>query len=182
MLDASVGRPYILAMSITDDFRCAGMVGHRGLNLLPGPPPTGRTRHPYGEGPFARLVMPRLPDEPGLYLWDQDGTVVYVGQTRTPLSKRLGSNGYSTISTYNTLARQPGRTNGGQQTNCRINAVANRALADGHRLTIWYRLTRAADARAAEARWMAQHGKPEWNRRLEQHRSSFQNVHEALAS
>jgi hypothetical protein len=64
--------------------------------------------------------MPRLPNEPGLYLWDVDGLIVYVGQTRTPLSTRLGPNGYATISMYNTLARQPGRTNGGQQTNCRI--------------------------------------------------------------
>jgi hypothetical protein len=46
-----------------------------------------------------------------------DGRVVYVGQTRAPLSVRLGSQGYSTISKYNTFARQSGRTNGGQQTN-----------------------------------------------------------------
>ena len=111
--------------------------------------------------------MPPLPGEPGLYLWELDGEVVYVGQTWTPLSKRLGSNGYSTITTYNTLARQPGRTNGGQQTNCRVNALANRALAGGHQLTVWYRVTLGEDALVEEARWMARHGKPEWNRRLE---------------
>jgi hypothetical protein len=114
--------------------------------------------------------MPPLPSKPGLYLWELDDHVVYVGQTRTPLSKRLGSNGYSTISTYNTLARQPGRTNGGQQTNCRVNALANQALADGHQLTIWYRVTPAEHALIEEAGWMAAHGKPEWNRRLEQSR------------
>jgi excinuclease UvrABC nuclease subunit len=41
--------------------------------------------------------MPGLPNDPGLYLWDVDGTVTYVGQTRIALSKRLGSNGYATI-------------------------------------------------------------------------------------
>src|SRR5947209_8528820 len=98
--------------AVTDGFQYAGPLSHRGLNLAPANPPLGRARHPFGTGPFARLVMPPLPARPGLYLWEQDGEVVYVGQTRTPLSKRLGSNGYSTISTYNTFARQPGRRNG----------------------------------------------------------------------
>jgi hypothetical protein len=112
--------------------------------------------------------MPSLPAMSGLYLWELDGQVVYVGQTRMPLSERLGSRGYSTISRYNTLARQAGRTNGGQQTNCRINALANRALVEGRHLTIWYRLAPPEEALVEEARWMAAHGKPEWNRRLEQ--------------
>ena len=111
--------------------------------------------------------MPRLPNEPGLYLWDVAGTIMYVGQTRTPLAKRLGPNGYATISTYNTLAREPGRTNGGQQTNCRINTLANAALARGEEIRIWYRITAAGDAAASEAQWMAVYGMPEWNRRVE---------------
>jgi hypothetical protein len=90
-----------------------------------------------------------------------------VGQTRTPLSKRLGPNGYSTISAYNTFARQPGRTNGGQQTNCRINALANAALVAGSELAIWFRETSPEDAPGEEAAWMSQWGKPDWNRRLE---------------
>jgi hypothetical protein len=68
------------------------------------PLPIGRQRHRFGEGPFARLVMPALPDKPGLYPWQQDEVVVYVGQTRTPLRKSLGPNGYATISGCNTLA------------------------------------------------------------------------------
>jgi hypothetical protein len=155
-------------MSMTEGFQYAGTITDRGLNLVPVEPPEGRRRHPFGDGPFAKLVMPKLPTLPGLYLWDQDGRVVYVGRTRSPLSQRLGSNGYSTISTYNTFARQPGRRNGGQQTNCRINALANRSLADGHRLAIWYRLTPTGEVVAEEARWMTKHGKPDWNRRLEQ--------------
>jgi hypothetical protein len=151
----------------TDGFTCAGPIGHRGLNLAPADPPPGRQRHQYGGGPFAKLVMPSVPNLPGVYLWELDGAVVYVGQTRTPLSKRLGSMGYATISTYNTFARQPGRKNGGQQTNCRINALANAALASGKALTIWYRVTEAEQAGAEEARWMMTFGMPEWNRRDE---------------
>jgi len=154
-----------------DGFVCAGTIGHRGLDLAPAPPPMGRDRHVFGHGPFARLVMPPLPSAPGLYAWQLDAVVVYIGQTRTPIAKRLGSNGYATISTYNTLARQPGRTNGGQQTNCRINALANAALAAGSQVVTWHRITSAEDAVAEEALWMARWGKPEWNRRLERQRA-----------
>jgi hypothetical protein len=128
-------------VDMTEGFSCAGKVGHKGLNVAPGPPPAGRVRHPFGEGPFARLVMPPLPKEPGLYLWEVDGTVRYVGQTRMPLAERLGSRGYATISNYNTLARQPGKRNGGQQTNCRINALANQELSEGRTISIWFRVT-----------------------------------------
>jgi hypothetical protein len=149
-------------------FTCAGPVGHRDLNVAPADPPPGRRRHAFGDGPFARLKMPKLPALPGLYAWQlDDESIVYLGQTRTPLAKRLGSNGYATISTYNTLARELGRTNGGQQTNCRVNALANAAFASGSRLVIWYRVTIPRSALAEEARWMAAFGKPEWNRRLE---------------
>ena len=148
-------------------FTCAGQVGHRGLNLSPADPPAGRHRHKYGDGPFARLVMPPLPAQSGIYAWVRDGVVLYLGQTQTPLSKRLGSNGYSTISTYNTLARQPGRTNGGQQTNCRINALANAALTSEVSLFIWYRIAAPAATKFEEAEWMSQWGMPPWNRRLE---------------
>lgn len=110
--------------------------------------------------------MPPLPKQPGLYLWDLDGTVKYVGSTRTNLFERLGSRQYSTISNYNTFARKSGKK-GGQQTNCRINALANEALCDGDPLSIWYRVTAGGDARAEEAWWMTQFGKPEWNQRRE---------------
>lgn len=112
--------------------------------------------------------MPPLPIESGLYAWQCDDAVVYIGQTRTPLLKRLGPNGYATISTYNTLARQRGRRNGGQQTNCRINALANKALRAGSTLRIWYRVTPPDRAALEESLWMAKYGKPAWNRRLEQ--------------
>lgn len=120
----------------TEAFVRAGLVVGKSLHLRPAPLPPGRERHKYGAGPFAKLLMPDLPALPGVYLWEQDGTVVYVGQTRMPLRTRLGSQGYATISNYNTFAPEPGRTNGGQQTNCRINALANASLAAGHDLVI----------------------------------------------
>jgi hypothetical protein len=151
----------------TDGFVRAGPIGHAGLNLAPQPLRPGRLRHQYGEGPFAKLRMPSLPSEPGLYLWEESGKILYVGQTRMPLSARLGPQGYSTISNYNTFARQPGRTDGGQQTNCRVNALVNLALAADRALVIWYRTTPPEHAKPEEAVWMQRFGMPPWNRRDE---------------
>jgi hypothetical protein len=108
--------------------------------------------------------MPTLPAEPGLYVWCLNGEPVYVGQTRRSLKHRLGPNGYATISAYNTLARELGRTNGGQQTNCRINSLANDALKRGAVLTLWFRVTTTSQAAEAEADWMRANGLPTWNR------------------
>jgi len=135
-------------MNKLDEFSCVGPVNFKQLNLVPMPLPEGRIRNKYGNGPFAKLTMPKLPNESGLYIWELDGQVLYVGQTRTPLAKRLGSNGYSTISNYNTFARQPGRTNGGQETNCRINALANQVLSTGGEPSILIKATRPENALA----------------------------------
>jgi hypothetical protein len=152
-------------MSQTADFVFASSVGHQGLNLPPGPLPEHRRRHQYGDGPFARLVMPPLPQAPGVYLWRADDEFVYVGQTRTPLRERLGPRGYSSITAYNTFLREVGKRNGGQQTNCRVNALANTAFMAGRVLTIWYRVT--TEGVSEEASWMERFGLPVWNRRLE---------------
>jgi hypothetical protein len=154
-------------MRETEGFVEAGRIVALALNVESQLLPQGRQRHAYGNGPFAKLKMPPLPDAPGLYLWVQDDQVVYVGQTRMPLKIRLGSQGYATISNYNTFARQPGRTNGGQQTNCRINALANQSLFEGHILTIWYRTTDALNAAVEESKWMRTFGLPPWNRKDE---------------
>lgn len=171
-LGGSSGRPknrlfWSQSMTFTQGFFRAGEVTATALNVYPNPLPIGRERHQYGDGPFARLKMPSLPNFPGVYLWDVDNEIVYVGQSRTPLSRRLGPNGYSSISNYNTFARQKGRTNGGQQTNCRINALANKALSSGQVIAIWYCITSAEEAASVEAQWMATFGMPRWNRRDE---------------
>lgn len=159
------------AVSQTLGFTLAGRVRHLGLGLLPAPLPTGRERHRYGNGPFAKLLMPDLPATPGIYLWELEGVIVYVGQTAMSLRTRLGSNGYSTISNYNTFARQAGRSNGGQQTNCRVNMLANSSLAKGDEINIWYQTGVGLDLRSEESKWMHQHSVPQWNKRDE--RSSF---------
>jgi hypothetical protein len=148
-------------------FELAGAVGARATNLLPGALPPGRSRHAHGTGPFAKLIMPALPDLPGLYLWVVDNEVMYIGQTRTPLRNRLGATGYSSISNYNTFARQPDRRNGGQQTNCRINAIANAVIVDRRSITIWYRVTPSESTQFEESNWMRNFGIPPWNRRDE---------------
>ncbi len=148
----------------TEGLTFAGRITAVATDQIPVDAPVDRARHAYGNGPFAVLRMPPLPDEPGLYVWCADGVPVYVGQTRGALRARLGPNGYSTISTYNTFARQPGRRNGGQQTNCRVNAPANLALRDGHELTLSYRVTGSLETLAAEADWMRLHCLPAWNR------------------
>ena len=147
-----------------EGFQRAGMIGYRELNIMPTTLPIGRNRNKYGGGPFAKLTMPYVPNEPGLYLWEMEGEVLYVGQTRTPLRKRLGSQGYSTISNYNTFAKQPGKTNGGQETNCRVNALANALLVAGKNLYIWTKITSAEVALASETEWINTYGKPAWNR------------------
>ena len=154
-------------LSETEGFTRAGLVGHRRLNIRPPSLPAGRERRSFGEGPFAALVMPNLPDAPGVYLWQEDAAFVYVGQTRTSLRERLGSRGYATISNFNTYAPVTGKRNGGQQTNCRVNALANRSLANGRVVSIWYRVTTSRDAALQERSWMAAFGKPAWNRRIE---------------
>ena len=158
---------FTTSSSSKDGFTKAGGIQAIALDLLPSPLPLGRQRHAYGDGPFAKLQMPPLPNEPGLYLWEEDHEVVYIGQTRSTLKKRLGSTGYSTISNYNTFVRQPGRRNGGQQTNCRINQLANASIANGRSLVIWYRVLNAEEARHEESLWMQRFGMPSWNRKDE---------------
>lgn len=111
--------------------------------------------------------MPPLPDEPGVYLWEVDDSIVYVGQTRRGLRTRLGPNGYSTIGVAKTLARTAGKRDGGQETNCRINELANIALSNGRTIRIWYRVSGAGESSSMEAQWMSRNGRPEWNRRSE---------------
>ena len=53
-------------MNRFDGFMLAGDVSYRGLGLLPDSLPEGRVRNRYGKGPFAKLMMPWLPNEAGV--------------------------------------------------------------------------------------------------------------------
>ena len=146
-----------------EGMQMAGEIVAARLDQHPPDPPAGRDRHAYGDGPFAVLKMPPLPDSSGLYLLCVDGAVVYVGHTRKSLRNRLVSNGLARISHYSTLSAQPGRTNGGQQTHCRVNALANRALRNNRSLTLLYKVTEESGAHSAKTAWMRRHGSPTWN-------------------
>lgn len=148
-------------------FRRTGQIRSVALDIDPGVPPPGRTRHRYGDGPFALLSMPELPTHSGLYIWEVDGDVLYLGQTSQSLVRRMGSQGHAVIHRANTLAPEPGRRNGGQRTNCRINALANEVLRRGGVISLWTRETTSSDARDLESQWMAEFCTPPWNRRSE---------------
>ena len=146
---------------------CAGEVSASGLDIAAPSVPPGRVWHRYGRGPFADLEMPWLPQEPGIYVWAVDGEPVYVGKTAGALARRLGPTGYARIHRANTLAAEAGRRNGGQQTNCRINALANVALVSGQAITLWYAVCDRELVTGPEQGWMTSHGVPPWNRRDE---------------
>jgi hypothetical protein len=147
---------------------CAGPVLARENGIESPQPEPGRERHRYGGGPFAALEMPSVPDSPGIYVWSVKGVPVYVGKASNSLHTRLGANGYARISRYNTYAPQPGRKNGGQQTNCRINALAGAALGSGEPIELWYRtLPTSVEASEAESGWVRNYGVPAWSLRDE---------------
>jgi hypothetical protein len=82
----------------------------------------------YGSGPFARLVVRRLPLRPGVYavVNDSDG-VLYIGRASGSLAQRW--DGYATIQPRNCFT-------GGQSTNCRINALVLAAITAGRSLDV----------------------------------------------
>lgn len=85
----------------------------------------------YGEGPFVRLVVPPLPDAPGVYaLSEEQGGVLYIGRARDSLRRRWGRQGYSVIDPRNCFV-------GGQSTNCRLNSLIAARLGNGDVLQLW---------------------------------------------
>jgi hypothetical protein len=79
--------------------------------------PRGLRLHRYGQGPFGQLLLDPLPREPGVYaVVDALGEIRYIGRARDSIAKRWGPAGYRTIHPRNCFE-------GGQQTNCRINAL-----------------------------------------------------------
>ena len=107
----------------------------------PGSTTRSRARHVYGHGPFAKLRCLRFP----INLACTSGTKTVPSSTSAkPRSHLRVDSVRMAIQRSRTTTplplRQQGRRNGGQQTNCRINALANLSLDQGHVLTIWYRI------------------------------------------
>jgi hypothetical protein len=88
----------------------------------------GLSLNRYGSGPFARLVLRRLPLRPGVYavVNGSDG-VLYIGKASDSLAQRW--DGYATIQPRNCFT-------GGQSTNCRINALILEAITAGRSLAV----------------------------------------------
>lgn len=106
----------------------------------------------YGAGPFCKFAIPRIHRLSGVYLMVADGRVRYVGECAN-LSARFNM-GYGNISPKNCFK-------GGQETNCRVNALIYEAVASGTRLDLWFHATDDYKAVEAELRSSL---KAEWNR------------------
>jgi hypothetical protein len=105
----------------------------------------------YGSGPFCKFVIPRTYRVPGVYLMVADGHIRYVGECAN-LSARFNM-GYGNISPKNCFK-------GGQETNCRVNALIYSAVTAGTRLNLWFHQTVAYKAVEAELRSKL---KADWN-------------------
>ncbi|WP_193368038.1 GIY-YIG nuclease family protein [Pelagibius marinus] len=113
--------------------------------------------HAYGAGPFCRFRIGRGHHKPGLYVLTLDNEAVYAGEC-VDLAKRWGPNGYGSISPRNCF-------DGGQPTNCRLNAAILVAVKKGQRLDLWFHATEGSreERQAAETR-LIMDLRPVWNR------------------
>jgi hypothetical protein len=94
--------------------------------------PRGITLNPHGLGPFTRLIVPGLPDRPGVYaVLSRDQDVLYVGRARDSLRARWGRRGYAVVDPRNCFVR-------GQSTNCHINGLIAAGLTQGQAYPLWF--------------------------------------------
>jgi hypothetical protein len=106
----------------------------------------------YGLGPFVKFKIPRNYRKSGVYgLTDAEG-LRYIGEA-ADLSARY-NNGYGNISPRNCYK-------GGQETNCRLNALIYQTIANGLLPELWFHETPNYKMIEAELR---RELTPEWNR------------------
>lgn len=126
--------------------------------------PQGRYRqasqsklHAHGAGPFCRFRIGRKRRDSGLYVLTLNDVPVYAGEC-VDLGKRWGPNGYGGISPRNCFQ-------GGQPTNCRVNAAILLEALRGSRLDLWFAtFDGLRDARLAAETALIRALKPAWNR------------------
>ena len=111
--------------------------------------------NPYGMGSFCRYRIPKNRHQEGVYLITRDGEVVYIGKC-IDLTYRHNI-GYGQISPKNCYE-------GGQPTNCRINAKILKYAKSGHQFGLWFLTT--PDSNRIEIE-LINSCNPAWNR---QHR------------
>jgi hypothetical protein len=106
----------------------------------------------YGAGPFCKFSIPWSFAKAGVYLIVVSGAIRYVGECAN-LSSRFNM-GYGNISPRNCFK-------GGQETNCRLNALIYEGSSRGERIELWFHPTE--DYKRAEAILRARL-RAEWNR------------------
>lgn len=108
--------------------------------------------HGYGDGPFCKFSIKGLPGQAGVYVLQNRNRVVYVGKARN-LAERF-SMGYGNISPKNCYI-------GGQQTNCRINALILQAAIEGIEVHLSFFVCEDCDSFENA---LISHYAPNWNR------------------
>lgn len=115
------------------------------------------TLHAYGAGPFCRFRIARARHEAGLYVVTVDEVPVYAGEC-VDVGRRWGPNGYGGISPRNCFQ-------GGQPTNCRVNAAVLAEALRGSRIDLWFAAFEGPrDERLAVETFLIRSLNPTWNR------------------
>ena len=113
--------------------------------------------HAYGAGPFCRFRIGRQRHDAGLYVLTLDDVPVYAGEC-VDVGKRWGPNGYGGISPRNCFQ-------GGQPTNCRVNAAILVEALRGCRIDLWFMIFHGTrDERLAVETALIRKLNPAWNR------------------
>jgi len=106
----------------------------------------------YGAGPFCKFRIPKQFKTSGVYALVVEGSIKYIGECIN-LSSRYNS-GYGNISPRNCFK-------GGQETNCRINALIHGESQLGRKVELWFHAAR--EHKELEKRLLSI-GAYEWNR------------------
>jgi len=106
----------------------------------------------YGAGPFCRFKIPANLPLAGVYAITRDETLLYIGECEN-LSRRFNY-GYGLISPRNCFS-------GGQETNCRINALVLKEMQAGRALHLYFH--RCDNYKQLEAE-LRRDLAPKWNR------------------
>jgi hypothetical protein len=111
----------------------------------------GLPLHRYGNGPFCKFRVPRLPSASGVYAYVVDGEVKYIGETQFAPQ---------TLYAYSNIAPRM-CFRGGQERSCRINNLIYEAAASGSEIELWF--SPQADHKSVELD-LRNELRPPWNR------------------
>ena len=110
----------------------------------------------HGKGPFCRFEIPKLPDGHGVYAITVDDSLVYNGECQN-FRERYGPRGYGVIHPRNCF-------DGGQPTNCKINARVVEATLRNSIPELWF-APEVANTRKLVEKDLISRFQPQWNGR-----------------